>query len=317
MIDKISRVVIVGVGNVGVTTAFSIVTQGICDEVVLIDINEERVLGEVMDLSQSIEFLNRNVKVRKGTYEDCRDADIVVMTACAPMTSDNNRLIWLNATKVIVKDIVDRIMANGFEGCFVVVSNPVDIISYYIYKLSGLPGNQIIGTGTSLDSARLKVFIGELIDVDPRSINAYVLGEHGDSEMIPWSCVRIGGKDIYSIIRDNPWRIQPEDLDKLHRKTMQAGWEIFNRKGNTAYGIATSVVGIIKAILRNENKIIPVSALLSGHLGEEDVFIGVPVILNRTGAKEIVELEMNDAEKALFHASCENVRKYYPMLETE
>lgn len=314
MIVKKSRVVIIGVGNVGVTTAFSLVTQGICDEVVLIDINEERAIGEVMDLSQSIEFLNRNVSVKKGTYEDCRDADVIVMTACAPMTSDNNRLLWLEATKGIVKGIVENVMANGFDGIFVVVSNPVDIISYYIYKLSGLPGNQIIGTGTSLDSARLKCFIGELIDVDPRSINAYVLGEHGDSEMIPWSCVRVGGKDIYSIIRDNPWRITEEDLDKLLKKTMQAGWEIFNRKGNTSYGIATSAVGIIKAILQNENKIIPVSALLSGHLGEEDVFIGVPVILNRTGAKEIVELEMTEAEKQLFKASCDHVRKYYDML---
>ena len=314
MIVKKSRVVIIGIGNVGVTTAFSLVTQGVCDEVVLIDIDDEKVLGEVMDLSQSIEFLNRNVSVKKGSYEDCREADIVVMTACAPMTADNNRLLWLEATKGIIKSIVEQVMENGFEGHFVVVSNPVDIISYYIYKISGLPGNQIIGTGTSLDSARLKCFIGELIDVDPRSINAYVLGEHGDSEMIPWSCVRVGGKDIYSIIRDNPWRIREEDLDRLHAKTMQAGWEIFNRKGNTAYGIATSAVGIIKAILFNENRIIPVSALLSGHLGEKDVFIGVPVILNRTGAKEIVELEMTEEEKKLFHASCESVRQYYPML---
>ncbi|MDO4482516.1 MAG: L-lactate dehydrogenase [Bacillota bacterium] len=314
MIMKKSRVVIIGIGNVGVTTAFSLVTQGVCDEVVLIDIDEEKVLGEVLDLSQSIEFLNRNVSVKKGGYEDCREADIVVVTACAPMTADNNRLLWLEATKGIIKSIVEQVMANGFDGHFVVVSNPVDIISYYIYKISGLPGNQIIGTGTSLDSARLKCFIGELIDVDPRSINAYVLGEHGDSEMIPWSCVRVGGKDIYSIIRDNPWRIREEDLDLLHAKTMKAGWEIFNRKGNTAYGIATSAVGIIKAILFNENRIIPVSALLSGHLGEDDVFIGVPVILNRTGAKEIVELEMTEEEKKLFHASCDNVRQYYSVL---
>lgn len=315
MIDKRSKVVVIGIGNVGVTTAFSLVTQGVCDEVALIDIDEEKVIGEVMDISQSIEFLNRNVAVKKGSYEDCTNADIVVISACAPMTADNNRLLWLEATKGIIKSIVSQVMSNGFNGHFVVASNPVDIVSYYVYKLSGLPANQIIGTGTSLDSARLKCFIGEMIDVDPRSINAYVLGEHGDSEMIPWSCVRVGGKDIYSIIRDNPWRIVPEDLDNLLKKTMLAGWEIFNRKGNTAYGIATSVVGIIKAIMFNENKIIPVSALLSGHFGEDDVFIGVPVILNRTGAKEIVEVEMTEEEKKLFHASCDNVRQYYKMLD--
>lgn len=317
MLINRSKVVIIGVGGVGATVAFSLATQGVCDEIVLIDVNEEKCYGEVMDITQSMDFLNRNVKVKLGTYEDCRDASAIVVTACAPMTKDNNRLLWLRATKGIIKNIVNNVMANGFDGIFVVVSNPVDIISYYIYKLSGLPAHQIIGTGTSLDTSRLKCLIGERIGIEPRSVNAYVIGEHGDSESIPWSCVRIGGKDIYSVIRDNPHRFSPDDLQILEEKTKNAGWEIFNRKGTTTYGIASAAVGILKAVMFDENRIITASVRLSGELGENEVFIGVPVILNRGGAREVVELEMTPEEAKRFHDSCDNVRQYYPILEEE
>lgn len=311
-----SRIVVIGAGNVGVTTAFSLVTQGVCDEVCLIDLNEEKVYGEVLDLTHCIEFLNRNVKIRVGSYEDCRDAAVVVITASAPMAKDeNNRLAMLDQSKKIVKSIVSEIMKNGFTGHMIIVSNPVDIMAYYAYKLSGLPASHVIGSGTSLDSARLKCFIGEKIHVDPRSVNAMIIGEHGDSEMVPWSCVTVGGKDFFSILRDNQSRLGNESMEGLRKKTIQAGWEIFNRKGNTCYGIASSVVGIIKAILFDENKIIPVSTLLEGQYGEEDIYIGVPVVLNRDGVREVVELRMTTEEKANFKASCDTIRSYYKDLD--
>ena len=311
-----SRIVVVGAGNVGVTTAFSLVTQGVCDEVCLIDLNEEKVKGEVLDLTHCIEFLNRNVKVRAGSYEDCRDADVVVITASAPMSKDDtSRLDMLATSKKIMKSIVNQIMSNGFDGHMIVVSNPVDIMAYYAYQLSGLPASHVIGSGTSLDTARLKCFIGEKIKVDPRSVNAMIIGEHGDSEMVPWSCVTVGGKDFFSILRDNQNRLGDESMEGLRQKTIQSGWEIFKRKGNTCYGIASSVVGIIKAILFDENKIIPVSTLLEGQYGEENIYIGVPVVLNRDGVREVVELQLTSEEKEKFKASCEIIRGYYQELD--
>jgi len=311
-----SRIVVVGAGNVGVTTAFSLVTQGVCDEVCLIDLNEEKVKGEVMDLTHCIEFLNRNVKVRAGSYADCRDAAVVVITASAPMSKDEtSRLDMLETSKKIMKSIVEQVMANGFQGHMIIVSNPVDIMAYYAYQLSGLPASHVIGSGTSLDTARLKCFIGEKINVDPRSVNAMIIGEHGDSEMVPWSCVRVGGKDFFSILRDNQNRLGDESMEGLRRKTLESGWEIFKRKGNTCYGIASSVVGIIKAIMFDENKIIPVSTLLEGQYGEENIYIGVPVVLNRDGVREVVELQLTPEEKEKFQNSCQIIRRYYKELE--
>lgn len=314
LINK-SKVIVVGAGAVGSATAFSLVTQGVCDDVVLTDLNHEKAVGEAMDLQHCIEYLNRNVKVRAGTYEDCGDANIVVITASAPYIKGQNRLDMLETSEKIVRSIVEPIMKNGFDGHFVVISNPVDIISYYIYRLSGLPKNQIIGTGTALDTARMKCLIAEKIEVDPRSVHCVVMGEHGDSQMVPWSRVTVGGKDFYNIIADNPDRLNGVDLNEMVRETAQIGWEIVHRKGNTNFGIASTAVGIIKAILQNENKIIPVSTLLCGEYGESDVFAGVPAVLNRSGVKEVVEVRMTPEELAQFKKSVAVIREFSEKLK--
>ena len=227
---KARKIAIVGTGLVGSSTAFSIITQGICEEVIMIDINEERALGEAMDLTHCIEYLDQNVKIKKGSYKDCGDVDIIIITAGPPPKPGQTRLDTLDASARIMKTIVDPIMESGFKGFFVIISNPVDIMTYYTWKLSGLPANQVIGTGTSIDSARLKYFIGEIFDVDPRSIQAYSMGEHGDSQMVPWSHVYIGGKPFYKVIKDNENRAKDIDLDKLVLDTAKAGWEVYNRK---------------------------------------------------------------------------------------
>ena len=310
MVINKSKVVIVGTGAVGSATAFSLVTQGVCDDVVLTDINHEKAVGEAMDLQHCIEYLNRNVKVSAGDYTDCSDADIVVITASAPYVKGQNRLDMLDTSKKIVKSIVEPIMKSGFDGHFVVISNPVDVMSYYIYKLSGLPKNQVIGTGTALDSARLKCLIAKKIDVDPRSVHCTVMGEHGDSQMVPWSHVTVGGKDFFNIIADNSDRLEGVNLDQMVLETARAGWEILQRKGSTNYGIATTTAGIIKAILYDENKIIPVSTLLCGEYGESDVFAGVPAVLNRSGVKEVVEVRMEEEELEQFKESVSVIREF-------
>lgn len=305
-----SKVAIVGCGLVGSTTAFSLITQGICDEVLMIDINKERAYGEMLDLQDSIEYLNRNVKVRTGEYSDCGDVDIIVITAGAPPKQGQTRLDTLELSAKICKSIVDPIMKSGFDGIFLVISNPVDIIAHYVYFLSGLPKNQVIGTGTAIDSARLQNMIAQLIKVDPRSVHAYSMGEHGDSQMVPWSTVTVAGKPFYDVIADNKDLVGDVNLDELVYKTTQEGWEILNRKGTTYYGIATACVGIIKAILYDENRIIPVSTFLEGEYGEKGVYVGVPTVLNRNGASDVLEIHMKSEELERFKASVQLIREY-------
>lgn len=304
------KVAIVGCGLVGSTTAFSLITQGICDEVIMIDINKERAYGEMLDLQDSIEYLNRNVKVRTGDYSDCGDVDIIVITAGAPPKQGQSRLDTLEMSAKICKSIVEPIMESGFDGIFIVISNPVDIITHYVQFLSGLPKNQVIGTGTAIDSARLQNMIAQLVRVDPRSVHAYSMGEHGDSQMVPWSTVTVAGKPFYDVIADNKELVGDVDLNELVYKTTQEGWEILNRKGTTYYGIATACAGIIKAILNDENRIVPVSTLLEGEYGEKDVYAGVPTILNRTGASDVLEIHMTPGELARFKESVQLIREY-------
>ena len=185
-----------------------------------------------------------------------------------------------------------------------------DLIAQDVWKLSGLPKSQVIGTGTALDSARLKALLGGLVGVDPRSVHAFALGEHGDSQMVPWSRVTVGGKTFAEVLRDNPGRFEGVDLDRLVHDTVQAGWEILKRKGTTYYGIATTAAGIIKCILHDENRIIPVSTLLEGEYGESGVFCGVPAVIGRGGVQEIVRLPLTGAEEEKFHASCEVLRGF-------
>lgn len=304
-----SKVAIIGAGLVGSSTAFSLITQGVCDQVLMIDLNHEKALGEVRDLKNSIKYLDRNVQVFAGDYQDCGDADIVVITAGAPPKPGQTRLDTLDISAKIVKSIVDPVMASGFDGIFLVVSNPVDMLAYLVYKLSGLPKNQVLGTGTSIDSARLQNFLADLVDVDPRNVHGHAMGEHGDSLMVPWSSVTIAGKFFQDVINDNPELVGDIDLDDLVLKTTREGWEIFNRKGTTYYGIASACVGIIKAILYDENSIIPVSTLLEGEYGERDIFAGVPGILNRNGVSDILEIHMTANELAKFQTSAAVIRE--------
>ena len=312
---KKSKVVIVGCGNVGSTTAYTIINQGLCEEIALIDLNHEKAVGEALDMQHSIYFMNRNIKVYAADYDTCSDADIVIITASVPMDPKaNNRLDMLAGSKKVMKSIVTSVMDSGFNGILLVISNPVDVMTYYAWKLSGLPKNQVIGSGTTLDTARLAVEISNLFDLDSKSVSAFVMGEHGDSEIVSWNSATIGGKSLKDVMNDNKDRAQDETFEALRQKTVKAGWEIFHRKGSTTYGIASSAAAIVKSILFNENRILPVSILLEGEYGIDHVFLSVPTISNETGAKEIVEINLDAEEANALQASAKVVASYYDAL---
>ena len=300
------KVVIVGAGMVGTSIAYSIINQSICEEIVIIDINEKKAMGEALDMMHAMEFMNYKTIVRSGNYSDCHNADVIIITASVPMDSKlSDRMELLSRNRNVMKSIIESIMEYKFNGILLIVSNPVDIMTYYAWKLSGLPKEKVIGSGTTLDTARLHYYIANTVDVSPSSVHAFVIGEHGDSEMVAWSTATIGGKDIFNVVKDNESRIGANPYDKFLSQVKNAGWDVFTKKGNTSYGIAASVTGILKSILYDENKVYPVSVYLDGEYGVSDVYVSVPTIINKEGAKEIVELHLTEEENEKFKSSCD------------
>lgn len=304
-----SKIVIVGAGNVGTTLAFSIISHELCSELILVDINEKKAQGEILDLQDANVFMNRKITLRAGGYEECRDADLVIITACAPMDpKETSRLNMLQSSMRIMGSIVPSIMRSGFNGILLVVSNPVDIMTYYAWKLSGLPYTRVIGSGTVLDTARLTSILSHMFELNPRSIDINVIGEHGDSELVVWSTATIGGKSLEHVMDDNLPRVGDLTLRKMKEQTITAGWEIFSRKGNTSYGIAASVTKIVSAILNDEESILPVSVYLNGIYGLEDAYLSLPAVINRSGIREIVKVNLTDHELEELRKSYEVIR---------
>ena len=309
---KNSKVAVIGAGNVGSTTVYSIINQGLCEEVLLIDVNRDKAYAEALDMKHAVYFMNRNIKVKAGGYEDLADADIAVITASAPMPKDShNRLEMLAPSMNIIKSIVSSVMKSGFDGIFIVVSNPVDIMTYYTWKVSGLPSSRVIGSGTALDTARLCCSLADRYDLDAKNVETFILGEHGDTEMISWDSSTIGGKYLSDVLIDNAERTKDLNREQLLAEVKQAGWEIFNRKGNTCYGIAASTTAIIKSILFNENRILPVSVWVDGQYGIDGAYLSVPTILGADGAKEIVEIRLTNDERSALRHSAEVVSAFY------
>lgn len=310
-----SKVVVVGTGAVGAAVAFDIVMNHVCDDLVLIDINKEKSWAEATDLQHSLGYSGNKMKVKAGEYSDCKDADLVVIAAALPYITGQTRLDMMEKAAGIMKSVVPAIMQSGFSGIFVVITNPVDVMSYYVQKLSGLPANKVIGTGTALDSARLKYHLADVMSVDPQSVHALCMGEHGDSQIIPWSQVTVGGKKFLDIIRDNKARLQEYDINSVAEDIKMIAYRIVNAKGATTFGIAATTVQIIKAVLRDENKVIPVSAMLNGEYGENGVYAGVPAVLNSQGVKELVEYHLADDEMAELKKSIDIIKEYNKKLK--
>ncbi|MDT8715116.1 L-lactate dehydrogenase [Clostridium sp. 19966] len=310
-----NKVVVVGTGSVGAAVAFDLVMNHVCDDLVLIDINKEKAWAEATDLQHSLGYSGSKMKVTSGDYKDCKDADIVVIAAALPYITGQSRLDMLEKAAGIIKSIVPAIMASGFSGIIVVITNPVDVMSYYVHKLSGLPANKVIGTGTALDSARLKYHLADVMNVDPQSVHALCMGEHGDSQVIPWSQITVGGKRFLDILEDNKSRLNNFHINSVTENIKMIAYRVVNAKGATTFGIAATTVQIIKAVLRDENKVIPVSAMLNGEYGEKDLFIGVPAVLNNNGVKELVEYHLSKNENTELKKSINILKEYNSKLK--
>lgn len=304
---KVNRVVLIGTGAVGCSYAYSMINQGVAEELVLIDVNEAKSEGEAMDLNHGMPFAPSPIKVWSGSYEDCGSADLVVITAGLAQKPGETRLELVEKNTKIFKEIVRNIMKSGFDGIFLVATNPVDILTHVTMKESGLPKERVIGSGTVLDSARLRFALGQYFDVDTRNVHAYIIGEHGDTELPVWSHTSIGVKQLETVLEAKN-DLNKESLEKIFVNVRDAAYHIIERKGATYYGIGMSLVRITKGILNNENSILTVSAYLNGEYGHKDVYIGVPAIINRAGIREVIELDLNEKEKKQFDHSVSVVK---------
>ncbi|MFP5109218.1 L-lactate dehydrogenase [Neobacillus sp. C211] len=299
MFNRVNRVALIGTGFVGSSYAFALLNQGITEELILIDLNKEKAEGDAMDLNHGLPFSPSRTKIWYGSYQDCGEADLIVITAGANQKPGETRLDLVEKNTRIFKGIVEEIMASGFDGIFLVATNPVDILTYAVWKFSGLPKERVIGSGTILDTARFRFLLGDYFDVDTRNVHAYIIGEHGDTELPVWSHADIAGTSI-SEWSKNKTGFNQTDLDQIFLNVRDAAYHIIERKGATYYGIAMGLVRLTKAILQNENSVLTVSAYLDGEYGQNDIYIGVPAVVNRDGVRQVVELKLNDEEQGKF-----------------
>lgn len=305
---KQQKIILIGDGAVGSSYAYSLINQNIGQELGIIDVNTEKAEGDVMDLNSALAFTAPK-KIYVADYADCHDADLVVYTAGASQKPGETRLDLTEKNLRITKDVVEKVMASGFNGIFLVATNPVDILTYAVYKLSGLPSHQVIGSGTSLDSARFRQAVANLLDVDVRNVHGYIIGEHGDTEFPVWSHANVAGLQINEWLNNNP-DTDEQALVEIFFSVRDAAYEIIKRKGATFYGIGVSLARITRAILNNEHAVLPLSVYLEGEYGQNDIYIGSPAIINQSGIDKIVEIPLNDSEKEKMTHSANTIRNH-------
>ena len=303
---KKGKVALIGAGFVGMSMAYAMLNRGGVSELVLIDIAQDKIEGEAMDLSHGLPFAPQKMIIKAGDYSDCKDAQVAVITAGLAQKPGQTRLELAEANAKIVKGITENLMASGFNGVIVVATNPVDLMTYVVSEVSGLPKHQVFGTGTVLDTARLRYLIADYFNVSSKNIHGYIMGEHGDSSFVPWEHAYVGCKKITDIMKDNHHSM--DKLEELHQGVVNAAYEIIEKKKATYYGIGIALSRIVKAILDDENSILTVSTYLDNKYGENDVFIGVPAIINSKGVRELVELNLTEEEQAKLDNSC-NIMK--------
>lgn len=301
-----SKIILIGDGAVGSSFAYASTVLGIGRELGIIDINEAKAEGDAMDLSDVLSF-TKPKDIYKAEYEDCKDAEVVVITAGIPQKDGETRLDLVGKNLSIFKDMVKKVVDSGFDGIFLVASNPVDILTYATWKFSGFPASKVIGTGTTLDSSRFKKEIASLIGIDPRSVDAYIMGEHGDSEFAVWSHTNIGGLPIYEWVRSNS-RVDELALLNTFEKTKNAAYEIIKKKGATFYGIGMALARIVESIINDENAVFSTSSYLDGEYGLKDIYIGVPTVVGKDGAKWVIEVPLTDTENERMHESAKTLK---------
>lgn len=304
---KDSKIILVGDGAVGSSFAYASTILGIGRELGIIDINEKKAEGDAMDLSDVLSFTNPK-HIYKAGYSDCKDAEIVVITAGIPQKSGESRLDLIEKNLKIFKDMIGQIIDSGFDGIFLVASNPVDILTYATWKYSKFPVNKVIGTGTTLDSSRFKKEIANLIGIDPRSVEAFIMGEHGDSEFAVWSHTNVGGMPLYEWVKSHSETDEKELLDTFE-KVKNAAYEIIDKKGATFYGIGMALARIVEAIINDQNSVFSTSSYLDGEYGLEDIFIGAPSVIGKNGVKWVLEVPLTDTEDERMKESAKTLKE--------
>ena len=294
-----NKVVIIGCGNVGMSYAYALLNQRTyVNELSLIDLDQDRIVGEVMDLNHCLAFAPSKINIKVGDYSDCKDAKLVVIAAGANQNPGETRMDLINKNSKIFKSIIDNGISHGFNGIFLIATNPLDVMTYITYKYSNLPHNKVIGSGTSLDTARLRFMVGDKLNINSKNVHGYVIGEHGDSEFVPWSNVNIGLQKITDYLNI-------DEMKTIENNVRNAAYEIINKKGATYYGIGMCLVRITNAILGDENAIITVST----YDKDNDVYVGLPAIINKDGIKKRIYVELNDEETNKLQQSINTIKE--------
>ncbi len=298
---------IIGVGFVGATSAYTLAISGLFSEIVLVDMNLQKAEGEAEDISHGVSFASP-CKVRAGTYEDLEGCGLIVIAAGAGQKPGETRIELLGRNHKIMSSIINEIMAVNTEAILLVVSNPVDVLAYMAQKISGLPKGRVIGSGTVLDSARLKYVLGQYLEVDSRNVHAFIMGEHGDSELPVWSSANVSGVGLDDYFKSTGKENSKSVLDEIYTTVRDSAYSIIGSKGATYYGIAMAVRRIAEAIVRNEHSVLPVSVYAEGHYGVENVYLGLPTVVGRNGAELVLDTPLSDEELRQLQDSAKKMR---------
>lgn len=307
------KIVIIGAGHVGSHAGYAIASQGLAEEIVYIDIDREKAAAQALDIFDATVYLPRRAIVRAGDYEDVKDADLLIIAAgpLPDMSKGQTRMDTLRQTVGILKEVLTDIRKSGFGGIILSISNPADVVAHYVQNRLDYPAGKVLSTSTTLDSARLRRALAEALRIDQKSIYAYALGEHGESQMVPWSAVTVAGKPIRELIAEKPEKYGKLDLNAVAAEGKAGGWHILGGKGSTEFGIGAAIAEVTRALFGDEKRVLPVSALLNGEYGQKDVYASVPAVLGREGVEEIVELRLTQEEQRQFDRSCNVMKENY------
>ena len=308
------KVAIIGCGFVGSSIAFSLMQRGLFTEMVLLDVDGAKAEGDAMDLSHGLPYI-ASMDIRAGTYDDIGDCALVVITAGVNQKQGETRLDLIGKNVAILKNIIPQITSRGFEGILLIVSNPVDVLTYAAYRISGYPKRRVIGSGTVLDTARLKYLLGERLRVDSRSVHAFIIGEHGDSELAVWSGANVSGVDLPAFFQLQGQKDAQTALQEIYEGVRDSAYEIIARKGATYYGIAMAVARIADSIVKDERAVLPVSVLLEGQYDLQGLCLSIPSIIGRNGLEQVLEIPLDQGERRALECSAQQLRKVIREME--
>ena len=308
------KVAVIGCGFVGSSIAFSLIQRGLFSEMVLIDANQDKAEGEAMDLSHGLPY-TATMDIHVGNYDDIADCALVIVTAGANQKPGETRIDLIDKNVAILKHIVPEISKRNYEGILMIVSNPVDVLTYAAYKISGFPAHRVIGSGTVLDTARLKNLLGEHLDVDSRNVHAVIIGEHGDSELAVWSGANVSGIPLHHFCELRGHFDHEGSMLRLYEGVRDSAYEIIAGKGATYYGIAMAVGRIAEGIVRDEHAVLPISVVLDGEYGLDGLCLSIPSIVGKDGVHKVLEIPLDESEYAALHASADRLREVIAHLD--